>query len=286
MKNPVLERLQRHGIQPRKELGQHFLIDQNIQNAVVRCIDPQAQDTLVEFGPGLGVMTGSLLQSGARVVGVELDDDMVRVLQQELGDEERFQLIHADLARVDLPQLVADLGVPRIKLVGNLPYQLTSQVLFGVLALRDLLDSAVFLVQREVAERIVSGPGSKQYGILSVLLQAWHEASLELRVKPGSFAPPPRVESAVLRLVPRRAPALPWSECDALVTLVKSVFNERRKVLRNTLKKFYGLDAAGLEETNLRSGIDLGRRPETLDVAEFVRLLHALPVSSSSGSEN
>jgi 16S rRNA (adenine1518-N6/adenine1519-N6)-dimethyltransferase len=286
MKNPVLERLQRHGIRPRKELGQHFLFDQNILTAIVQHIDPLPDEVIVEFGPGLGVLTERLLDSGARVVGVELDDDMAAVLRRELGDRQRFHLVHADLARVDLLQLMADQQVQRIKLVGNLPYQLTSHVLFAALELGERLRSAVFLVQREVAERVVSAPGSKQYGILSVLLQAYHQVALEMRVKPGSFAPPPRVESAVLHLVPRHEVALPWEQRAALTRLVKSVFNERRKVLRNTLKKFYDLDATQLERIAVDSDVDLGKRPEALAVADFVRLLHALPVSASSGSES
>jgi len=170
--------------------------------------------------------------------------------------------------------------------VGNLPYQLTSVVLFGLLDLGDVLESAVFLVQREVAERIVSPPGSKRFGILSVLLQAFYDVRLEMRVKPGSFVPPPRVDSAVLQLRPLAKPALSWEERAGFVALVKHVFNERRKVLRNTLKKFYGLDAAGLESMAADSGVDLGARPEALPITAFVRLLHALPAATSSGSES
>jgi 16S rRNA (adenine1518-N6/adenine1519-N6)-dimethyltransferase len=284
MKNPVLERLSRYGIRPRKDLGQHFLIDANILSAIVDRVDPQPTDVIVEFGPGLGVMTERLLDAGANVVGVELDDQMATVLRQELGSRERFDLRHTDLARVDTRQIAGDRGVSRIKLVGNLPYQLTSVVLFGLLDLGAVLDVAVFLVQREVAERIVSPPGSKQFGILSVLLQAFFDVKLEMRVKPGCFAPPPRVESAVLRLRPLEQPALHWEERAAFITLVKNVFNERRKVLRNTLKKFYALDVAALEALAKHSGVDLGARPEALPVTDFVRLLHSLPATTSSGS--
>jgi len=286
MKNPVLERLNRYGIRPRKELGQHFLIDSNVLSAIVAHIDPQAEDVIVEFGPGLGVMTEQLLDAGAHVVGIELDDDMANVLRAELGHREHFDLRHTDLARVDTRQIATDKGVPRIKLVGNLPYQLTSVVLFGLLELGDVLDSAVFLVQREVAERIVSPPGSKRFGILSVLLQAYYEVRLERRVTPGCFAPPPRVDSAVLQVRPLAQPALTWEERATFVALVKHVFNERRKVLRNTLKKFYELDGASLDSLATDSGVDLGARPEALPVTDFVRLLHALPASTSSGSES
>lgn len=286
MKNPVLERLHRYGIRPRKDLGQHFLMDSNVLAAIVDRIDPQPGEVIVEFGPGLGVMTEQLLDAGAHVVGVELDDDMAIVLRKELGHRANFDLRHTDLAQVDTRQIAADLGVERLKVVGNLPYQLTSVVLFGLLELGAVLESAVFLVQREVAERIVSPPGSKRFGILSVLLQAFHDVQLEMRVKPSCFAPPPRVDSAVLRLRPLVQPALSWEERAAFIALVKHVFNERRKVLRNTLKKFYEIDAAGLESVAKGSGVDLGARPEALPIAAFVRLLHALPATTPSGSES
>ena len=286
MKNPVLDRLQRYGIQPRKELGQHFLMDQNILSSISRLVEAQPSDAIIEYGPGLGVLTEQLVDSGARVVGVELDEGMVAVLRGELADRENFRLLHTDLAHLDTTKLIEELKVERIKLVGNLPYQLTSHVLFGVLELGAYVQSAVLMVQREVAERIVASPGSRQYGILSVLLNTFHTVQLELRVKPGSFVPPPRVDSAVLHIVPRAEPLLGWEQRQALIYLVKSVFNERRKVLRNTLKKFFELDAASLEIVAEVSGLDLGRRPETLPVEEFVRLLHAIPAAPSYGSES
>ena len=284
MKNPVLERLQRHGMQPRKELGQHFLIDLNVLDRIVGLVAPAPGDVVVEYGAGLGVLTQRLLDAGARVVGVELDDALAALLRAELGGSPAFRLVHADLARISLVDLCREYGVERIKVAGNLPYQLTSKVLFGTLDLEHRLASAVFMVQREVAERIVSPPGSRDYGILSVVLGACFDVRLEARVKAGAFTPPPRVESALLRLLPRAGgPLLAWNERTDFVRLVKDVFNERRKVLRNTLKKFYGLDAVALDRCESRSRIDLRRRPETLQAAEFVALLHALPAPAVAG---
>ncbi len=278
MMNPVLERLQRYALRPRKELGQHFLVEPHTLERLADAIGAGAGDTVLEFGAGVGVLTELLLMRGARVVAVELDDALADLLQQELGGYAGFRLIRGDLTQVSAPALCAELGISRLKLAGNLPYQLTSHVLFSVLDLEEGLADATFMVQREVAERIVSPPGSRDYGILSVLLHAYHDVELVLRVKAGAFVPPPRVESAVLHIVPRRqGPALGWSERPALVRLVKSTFNERRKVLRNTLKKFYGLDAAAVTALESASRLDLGRRPETLSVDEFVRLLHAMP---------
>ena len=282
MSNPVVERLRRHGLQPRKELGQHFLADPRVLDRLVEIVAPAPGETIVEYGAGLGVLTERFLDAGARVVAIELDDALARVLEAELGGRQGFRLVHADLTRVAVPALREELGVPDLRLAGNLPYQLTSHVLFGVLDLEAHLSSAVFMVQREVAERIVAPPGTRAYGILSVLLRAYHAVEIALRVKAGAFVPPPRVDSAVIRLQPRPGgPALGWDERHALVRLVKSVFNERRKVLRNTLKKFYGLDDPALAAIAAASGIDLARRPETLAVEEFVRLLHALPAAAA-----
>ena len=281
MSNPVLDRMQRHGLRPRKELGQHFLVDARVLDRLVECIAPIPGESILELGAGPGVLTDRLLDAGARVVAVELDDALAALLKQEMSARPEFRLVHADLVRVDPREVRREMGVERLTLAGNLPYQLTSHVLFGLLELEAHLDRAVFMIQREVAERIVAPPGTRTYGILSVLLRAYHEVAIVMRVKPGSFAPPPKVDSAVIRLVPRSAgPALPWSERAALARLVKSTFNERRKVLRNTLRKFYGLEAAGLDAVAKASGVDLGRRPEELSVEEFVRLLHALPTGA------
>ena len=285
MSNPVLDRLQQYGLRPRKELGQHFLVDLRVIERLVDLIAPGPGQTILEYGAGLGVLTGKLLDAGARVVAVELDDDLARILDLELGQRAGFRLLHADLARVSAPEVRAAEGAPDLRLVGNLPYQLTSHVLFGVLDLGPALRDAVFMVQREVAERIVASPGGREYGILSVLLQTWFDVDMAMRVKPGAFVPPPRVDSGVLCIRPRAGEApLAWDERQALVRLVKSVFNERRKVLRNTLKKFYGLDDPALTEVGMASGLDLGRRPESLAVEEFVRLLHALPNEAARGA--
>jgi 16S rRNA (adenine1518-N6/adenine1519-N6)-dimethyltransferase len=282
MSNPVLDRLTQHGLRPRKELGQHFLVDLRVIERLVQLIAPGPGQTILEYGAGLGVLTGMLLDAGARVVAVELDDDLARILDLELGSRTGFRLLHADLARVSASTVCAEEGAPDLRLVGNLPYQLTSHVLFEVLDLGPAVHDAVFMVQREVAERIVAPPGGREYGILSVLLQTWFGVSIAMRVKPGAFLPPPRVESAILRIRPLAAEApLAWDERPALAALVKSVFNERRKVLRNTLKKFYGLDESALERSAAASGIDLGRRPETVSAGEFARLLRALPPRGS-----
>jgi len=286
MTNPVVERLRRHGLRPRKELGQHFLVDARVLQRLLQCIAPAPGTVILEFGAGVGVLTERCLDAGARVIAVELDDGMAALLRAELGRRQDFELLHMDLAALDVPALRHRLGVPTLKVAGNLPYQLTSTVLFGLLDLEDHLEDAVFMVQREVAERLVGTAGSRDYGILSVVLQAYYGIQIVARVRPGAFLPPPRVDSCILQLRPRPGgAALPWTERAQFVRLVRSVFNERRKVLRNTLKKFYGLDTTALATCAAAAGIDFGRRPESLHVEEFVRLLHALPASAHAAAE-
>ncbi len=286
MSNPVVERLRRHGLRPRKELGQHFLVEPGVLTRLVQLIAPAPGSVVLEFGAGVGVLTERLLDAGARVVAVELDDALAAVLRAELGDRDAFTLLHMDLAALDVAAMRRQLGVSTLKLAGNLPYQLTSTVLFGLFELEEHLQDAVLMVQREVAQRIAGAPGSRNYGILSVLLQTYYDIEIAARVKAGAFWPPPRVESAILRITPRPGgPALPWPDRARYVRLVRHVFNERRKILRNTLKKFYSLDSAALVHCERAAAIDFGRRPESLSVVEFVRLLHALPASADSGVE-
>ncbi|HZL85483.1 MAG TPA: 16S rRNA (adenine(1518)-N(6)/adenine(1519)-N(6))-dimethyltransferase RsmA [Candidatus Krumholzibacteria bacterium] len=286
MTNPVVERLRRHGLRPRKDLGQHFLVEPGVLTRLVQLIAPAPGTVVLELGAGVGVLTERLLDAGARVVAVEIDAALADVLRAELGDRDAFTLMHMDLAALDVAAMRRQLGISHLKLAGNLPYQLTSTVLFGLFTLEDHLQDAVFMVQREVAERIAGTHGSRNYGILSVLLQTYYDIEIAARVKAGAFLPPPRVESAILRLVPRSGgPALPWADHARYVRMVRHVFNERRKTLRNTLKKFYGLDSSALVDCERAAAIDLGRRPESLSVVEFVRLLHALPASTDSGVE-
>src|SRR5262245_27610339 len=165
MSNPVLERLQRYGLRPRKELGQHFLIDPRVLGRLRETIAARPGDVVLEYGAGVGVLTELLLEDGARLVAVELDHGLADLLRAELGPHAAFRLLHMDLARVSADKVRGEEGVERIKLAGNLPYQLTSHVLFGVLDLESALEDAVLMVQREVAERIVAPPGSREYGI-------------------------------------------------------------------------------------------------------------------------
>src|SRR5512138_953914 len=226
--------LERHGLRAKKSWGQNFLGDEAILDDIARLAAARAGDLVVELGAGLGHLTVRLLARGARVVAVERDRDMAAVLRAELGD--RVALLEADAARLDLARIARDHGAPagRLAVVGNLPYHLTSPILFSLLDQAAAVERAVLLVQREVAERLAARPGTRELGLLSVLLQREADVSIERIVPPGAFVPPPKVESAVVCAL-FREPA------DAVVSgarfrkLVKAGFGQRRKTLRNAL---------------------------------------------------
>ncbi len=266
--------LEKYGLRAKKSWGQNFLGDEEILGSIARLAVDEPGARVVELGAGLGHLTAALLARGADVVAVERDRDMAAVLRGELGD--RVQLLEADAARLDYRRLAG--GTP-LTVVGNLPYHLTSPILFSLLDQADRVVRAVLLVQREVAERLAAAPGTKAWGLLSVLLQQRAQVSVERRVPPGAFLPPPKVESAVLRLAfgPARAPV---ADAARFRRLVKAGFAQRRKVLANSLTAGRVAPPEVLASAMGRAGIDARRRGETLTVAEWAALDRALDVSA------
>ena len=273
--------LDRYGLRAKKSWGQNFLGDEEILDHIARLAVDRPGERVVELGAGLGHLTARLLARGAEVIAVERDRDMAAVLRGELG--ERVRLVEADAARLDYGALVggeaASPGEPRpgarAVVVGNLPYHLTSPILFGLLDQAELVARAVLLVQREVAERITARAGTKDWGLLSVLLQHRAEVSVERRVPPGAFWPPPRVESAVLRLA-FRPPRAPIHDEARFRRLVKAGFAQRRKVLSNALAAARLVSPPQLSRALEAAGIDARRRGETLAVEEWAALERAL----------
>jgi len=272
--------LEKHGLWAKKSWGQNFLHDDAVLSDIAAAAAPSPGETVLELGAGLGHLSARLLGRGARVVAVERDRDMVTVLRAELG--EHLTLLEADAARLDWPAL-ADAhgavdpggGSPRLAVAGNLPYHLTSPILFSLLDHAPRIRRAVFLLQREVAERIAAEPGTKDFGLLSVLLQHVAEVDLVRRVPASAFHPPPKVESAVLRLAfrpPREAVLDPAR----FRKLVKAGFNQRRKTLRNALEAGQIAEPERLQAAFAGAGIDPRRRGETLTVAEWARLERTL----------
>ena len=278
------------GLRPKSSFGQNFLADERQLDSIARCIlnlRADSNDPIIELGAGAGALTKVLLDSGATLHAVERDRDMVPILRERFADElnaERFFVHEANAVTFPYEPLAGGKGI----LCGNLPYHLTSSLVLRAIDGIDALNGVVFLVQLEVAERLAASPGNKSWGVLSVLLQYVFDVELALRVPKGAFWPVPEVDGGVVRMVPRQAPLGGEVSMEALKTVVKTAFGQRRKTLRNTLSKLGG--AALLEQ----AGVDPGLRAERLDVETFVRLAqiwsasqtHPLPTEASPGTDD
>ncbi len=273
--------LEKDGLRAKKSWGQNFLGDEAILDDIARLAAPRAGDRVVELGAGLGHLTARLLARGAAVVAVERDRDMARVLRGELGD--RVTLVEADAATVDYGEIASRFPTPtpdrRLAVVGNLPYHLTSPILFSLLDQLEHVSRAVFLLQREVAERLAAPPGSRDWGLASVLLQREADVSVERIVPPGAFVPPPKVESAVLVAL-FRPPADRILRPERFRRLVKAGFAQRRKTLRNALDAARIAPPERLAAALAAASVDPARRGETLTVAEWAAIDRALGTES------
>jgi 16S rRNA (adenine1518-N6/adenine1519-N6)-dimethyltransferase len=278
------ELLDRHGLRAKKSWGQNFLSDPSILDGIARLAVERPGEVVVELGPGLGHLTERLVAHGARVVAVERDRDMARVLRAELGDA--IRLVEGDAARADVGALAREApGGPaggRVAVAGNIPYHLTSPILFSLLDQADAVSRAVLLVQREVAERLAARPGTKDWGLLSVLLQQRGAVEIDRVVPRGAFHPPPRVDSAVVRIdLHGRAPAC--ADPERFRLLVKAGFGQRRKTLRNALAASRAASPEALRAALDGAGIDPVRRGETLTVDEWEALDRALGPARNPG---
>ena len=243
----------------RKRFGQHFLCDGGIIDAIVRAIAPQPGQPMVEIGPGLAALTQPLVERLGRLTVIELDRD----LAVRLRAHGQLDVIESDVLKVDFTQVAQALGAPKIRVVGNLPYNISTPILFHLLAHVQAIEDQHFMLQKEVIDRMVAEPATGDYGRLSVMLQWRYAMENVLFVPPESFDPPPRVDSAVVRMVPRAEPA-PLSEA-VLEELVQVAFSQRRKLLRHTLGRW-------LEARQFAGTFDTQRRAEEVPVAEYVAL--------------
>lgn len=246
----------------RKRFGQHFLTDRSVIDAIVDCIDPRPGDALVEIGPGLGAMTEPLRERCERLTVIELDRDLAERLRGLPG----LEVIEADVLGVDFRALAAARG-RRLRVVGNLPYNISTPILFHLLGAVDAIIDQHFMLQKEVVARMAAAPGSKAYGRLSVMLQWRYDIEAVLEVPPEAFEPPPRVDSAVVRMQP--LPAADPVDAALFGEVVRVAFSQRRKLLRHTLGLW-------LDERGGASGFDVQRRAEEVPVAEYVGLARAL----------
>ena len=264
--------LQQHGLRPKHAWGQNFLDDERVLADIVEAARLGPGSVVVELGAGLGHLTRALLDTGARVVAVERDRDMVHVLEETPA--ERLTVVAANAARLDLAVVA---GTRPLTLVGNLPYHLTSSILFEVLEQHRDLVRCVFTVQKEVADRVAAGEGARSGGLLTVLLGVWFDASVVRVVPASAFHPPPKVDSAVLLLEHRSTPRAEVSDEAWFRKVVKAAFSHRRKTLLNSLRSDPELgEAASIRKALGAAGIEPSRRAETLGVGEFARLAGAL----------
>jgi 16S rRNA (adenine1518-N6/adenine1519-N6)-dimethyltransferase len=242
--------------QPRKRFGQHFLADSGVLAAIVAAIDPKPGQALIEIGPGLGALTGPLLERCERLTVIELDRDLAARLRKNPA----LEVIEADVLKVDFGALHPG---ARLRIVGNLPYNISSPILFHLLPHAARIEDQHFMLQKEVVDRMAAGPGSKDYGRLSVMLQWRYHIEPVLEVPPEAFDPPPRVDSAVVRMLPWPAPAA--IDPARLQELLAAAFSMRRKLLRHSLGRW-------LEARGFNGAFDLQRRAEEVPVAEYVAL--------------
>jgi 16S rRNA (adenine1518-N6/adenine1519-N6)-dimethyltransferase len=254
----------------KKSLGQHFLHEREVIEKIILAVDPKPGDRLVEIGPGQGAMTFPLLDRHGSLTAIEFDRDLLEPLAAAARVHGELTLIHSDVLDVDFTAL-AD-GTP-LRLVGNLPYNLSSPILFHALDHAAAIRDMHFMLQKEVVDRMAAGPGSKTYGRLSVMLQAWCEVTALFTVGPGAFRPPPKVDSAVVRLVPRPPASVGIVDPARFAAIVRDAFGQRRKTLRNALSRL-------CDEATIRAaGLDPQARAEQVPVSGFVRLANTPPAA-------
>jgi 16S rRNA (adenine1518-N6/adenine1519-N6)-dimethyltransferase len=252
----------------RKSLGQHFLNDKRILTGIVDALELSGRELVIEIGPGRGSLTALLLERARHVTAVEVDRALAALLRERYAADQRVTIVEGDVLDVDFGEVA---GGPYV-LVGNVPYYITTPILFKGLA-RPRPDRAVYLVQREVAERIVAAPGDRDYGALSVNVQAVARPEILFRVPAGAFRPPPKVESAVIRLTPNEHPAISADWEEAYRELVIAAFGFRRKQMRRVVRSIWDLDAQQADALLADAEIEPTVRPETLTAADFARLL-------------
>jgi len=262
---------------PRKRFGQHFLADRAALTRIADALNAATGETIIEIGPGRGALTDLLVARGLKTIAIEIDRDLGLLLRTRYANNPNLRIVEADVLTIDL---AAEAGGP-FRLVGNIPYNITTPIVFHALR-HPRPAAAVFLVQREVAERMAATPGSRIYGALSVNVQSVVRVELIGRVKAGAFHPPPKVDSAIIRLTPLEQPVVGPDDEEALRTFVVAAFSQRRKQMLRALRQAVSLDPVSAESALREAGIDPTRRPETLSPAEFAALLSVIRRTSKA----
>lgn len=263
---------------PKKRFGQHFLHDRHVVERIIRAFSPRSGEQIVEIGPGRGALTGALLAHSLHLHAVELDRDLLTQLQATYGAYSGFCLHQGDALHFDFSRLVApEKTDAKLRLIGNLPYNISTPLLFHLLDQSRCIHNMVFMLQKEVVDRLCAPPGGKEYGRLSVMIQWRCQVEKLFDVPPGAFTPPPKVISSVVRLTPYDQPLVSVHDAAVFAEVVRCAFSQRRKTLRNTLKELIAPD------TMQKLGIDPIRRAETLTLAEFAMLANAVDKGAGSG---
>jgi len=265
--------LDKYGLRAKKQFGQNFLISERALRAIADATVSTDEDWIVEIGSGLGTLTAQIVErvTAGKVIALEADPDMVRVLRAELGTVDNLEIHHTDAMRFDLR---AEASLKKIIVCGNLPYHLASQLMFRVLDVRDRVQHAVFMIQKEMADRVVAKPGGKDYGALGVMIRTYADVTTVIKVGAGSFLPPPKIDSTVIKMVPLAQPRAPITDEAHYSKVVHAAFGQRRKTLRNALRAQF--EDAAIDQALAATGIDGQRRGETLDIAEFAALAQKL----------
>ena len=259
---------------PRKRFGQHFLTDKALIEAIVDLIDPQPGETLVEIGPGLGAMTLPILARYRPLTVIELDRDLAARLRKR----DDVEVIESDVLKVDFRALAVAKGA-KLRVVGNLPYNISTPLMFHLISQMDVIRDMHFMLQKEMVDRLVASPGTSDWGRLSVMIQYHCDTDFLFTVPPEAFSPPPRVDSAIVRLTPHATLPHPARDYRFFAGLVNQVFTQRRKAIRNGLKSL--MTMADIEA----AGVDPGLRPDQLSLADFVSLANAAPPQEGSPSQ-
>jgi 16S rRNA (adenine1518-N6/adenine1519-N6)-dimethyltransferase len=257
---------------PRKRFGQNFLHDQTVIDRIIACIAPEPTDLLVEIGPGQAALTRPLLESGAELHLIEIDRDLVSQLQKRFSDEINITIHCCDALRANLPEITANRP---FRLIGNLPYNISTPLIFHVLQWHEQVVDMHFMLQKEVVDRMAAEPGSRTYGRLSVMTQFRCEVTPLFDVLPESFSPIPRVSSSIVRLQPLKEPPADAGSFRNFERVVSAAFSQRRKTLRNSLREHFTADQI------LATGIDPGQRAEQLSLSQFSALARSLPYDAN-----
>lgn len=263
----------------RKRFGQNFLHDQTVINCIIRAVNPKPDHTIIEIGPGQGAITESLVESGANITAIEIDKDLIRYLTVTFISKENFKLIDSDALKIDFSNLAPPSG-EKLRIVGNLPYNISTPLIFHLLSFKEHVDDMYFMLQKEVVDRMAAEPNCKAYGKLSIMCQYHCDVQKVIDVPPGCFNPAPKVQSAVVKLRIRPYPTA-IANCEkTLSAIVSAAFQQRRKTVNNALKNLVtvqDLEACGVDPKN---------RPDTLSIDDYIMLANRLSSSDKHDTQS